>query len=317
MNILKLYQDYRIQTPPQGHKHEGLQKGWVNTSCPWCSGNFGYHLGFCTNPTSKYFNGFYCYRCGGKKTFPTLARLLNVTEEQAREIARQYGGSTPVRRKEKPVIRPRTRGVELPPNTKRIAEVQGAVRYLLKRGFDPARLEAEWDIAATGPGAKVPLPRKPGAYLDYSYRIIIPIYHEGKVVSYQGRDWTGKSSRKYLACLPELERIPIKHTLYGLDKCEGMERGRLVEGVTDVWALGVGTVACYGIKYIAEQIKLLASKFKELDLIFDPEPQAKVQARRIIRELEERGVKTRWRKLPGGKDPAELNEEEKRELLEW
>lgn len=314
MNILKLYQDYRIPMPLSGHKHEGLQKGWVNTSCPWCTGNFGYHLGFCINPSSRYFNGFYCYRCGGKKTFATLARILNVTEDQARDIARQYGGSSTIWRREKPLIKTREVEAELPPNTKKISEVAGAIRYLLKRGFNPDKLEAEWGIMATGPGAKVHMPSE--KYLDYSFRIIIPIYQGGKIVSYQGRDWTGKSGRKYLACLPALEMIPIKHTLYGLDKCEGMGKGRLVEGVTDVWALGIGTVACYGIKYVPEQVKLLASRFKKLDLVFDPEPQAKIQARRIIRELEERGVRTRWRKLPKGKDPAELTEDEKRRVLD-
>jgi len=43
MEIEKLYQDYGIKTESQGGKHS--HEGWIQTECPWCTGNPGYHLG--------------------------------------------------------------------------------------------------------------------------------------------------------------------------------------------------------------------------------------------------------------------------------
>ena len=44
MDVLRLYQDYGVDHLTEGHKH--CRDGWVNTPCPFCSGNDGYHLGW-------------------------------------------------------------------------------------------------------------------------------------------------------------------------------------------------------------------------------------------------------------------------------
>jgi hypothetical protein len=118
-----------------------------------------------------------------------------------------------------------------------------------------------------------------------------------------------------MAAHPSVETMPIKDILYGLDFTEGMEHGVLVEGVTDAWRIGAGAVACFGIKYREPQVKLLCERFKRITVFFDPEPQAKIQAKKIIRELRAMGIKTLWVHPPKGKDAADLTSDEIKRIL--
>lgn len=310
MDIIRLYKDFNVQVSPVGHKH--TRPGWVNVECPYCAGHSGYHLGYCIERKSEYYNRFVCWRCGGKGSLETVSKILKISIDLARNLLEQYNYSPP---RKTGLTRKPDQGVRsirsLPPGVMKLKDVKGACKYIERRKFDPDSLVKEWDITATGPGAIVST--EDGKRVDYSYRIIIPVYFKGKIVSYQGRDWTGKSSMKYLACLPEMEGYPIKHTLYGLDKVREEKKVRLVEGVTDVWNVE-GSIGCYGIKYRDEQVRLLL-EFDEIDVLFDLDPQAKLQCRRIIRRLEEEGKIVRRLRLPRGKDPAELNEDEKERIL--
>jgi hypothetical protein len=44
MDIIGLYRDFGIEHRTEGHKH--CRPGWVNTECPFCTGNAGLHLGW-------------------------------------------------------------------------------------------------------------------------------------------------------------------------------------------------------------------------------------------------------------------------------
>ena len=315
MNILKLYKDHHITIAGPGQRH--YRYGWVNTPCPFCtgSGKPGNHLGFCVDPADERFGSFVCYRCGGKRVLDAISGVLGISKEQARNIIASYGGISTVPTLIKPKAIRYTREVLLPPRTKRIQDIPGALKYVLDRRFDPDYLEQVWGVRATGAGSVVKA--KDGdknIKVDYSYRLIIPVYHKGKLVTYQGRDWTGKVSPKYKAAHPSVEAAPIKDILYGLDKAEGIDTGVLVEGVTDVWRIGIGGIACFGIKYREPQVRLLIEHFKALKILFDTEPQAKIQALKIIKALVPY-LPVDWIKLPKGKDPADLTQEEIKELL--
>jgi len=313
MNIIKLYQDFNVPYAAPGQRH--YRHGWINIPCPFCygSGRPGNHLGYCLDLRSSFYGRFICWRCGGKKAVDVLIKLLKVPENEARNILTTYGGSSYLPPPQKPKPAKIIRGIPLPPGTKPLFGLKGACRYLEKRGFDPKLLAEEWGVEAAGPGAGVEL--QGGRKLDLSYRIVVPIIWKGKVVSWQCRDWTGKSKLKYITCPKELESVFHKEILYGMDLADGLKKGRLVEGVTDVWSLGAGAVACFGIKYREPQVRLLAERFEEVDLVLDPEPAAKLQARRIKTALEDRGVLVRNVALPKGKDPADLSEEERKEVM--
>lgn len=291
MNITQLYTDYNIQTAPPEHRH--YRTGWVNVQCPFCTGNPGYHLGFS--------NGhYYCWRCGFHPLYHTLAKLLHTNVDEAREIARQYGGVAVTR---EPVVKIRRRAHRLPTDTWPMTDRHK--QYLAGRGFDPERLEREWMLLGTGPAARLD-------NIDFKHRILAPIIWKDEQVSFQCRDVTGKSRLKYLTCPRERELTQHKHILYG--KYENwIEIGMIVEGITDVWRLGPHAFATFGIEYTHEQVALIAKLFKIVAVIFDPDPQAIKQANKLVSELQFRNVNA-WR-IGIGCDPADMKQDDANYLV--
>jgi len=312
MDILALYNDFNVEYR-LGGQHRHCRTGWVNSSCPFCSGNPGYHLGYCYDSTSTFHGKFVCWRCGGKKLRPTLAALLKVSEDKVSDIISKYGGRAEPKT---PRLRPqidRFRSLQLPPYTLPLSHVSGAVKYLQNRNFSVDELTTIWGVQATGPGSILTLPGN--KRIDLSYRLIIPIHLDGRVVSWQARDWTGKSKLRYITCPKEVETIFHKDTLYGLDEVRGLEEVVMVEGVTDAWRWGPGAVACFGIKFRTRQVARVA-KFKSVTILFDPESQARSQADKVARDLRSLGCgRVVSIHLPMGKDPADMTREELKSLV--
>lgn len=306
MDLARLLKDFSIAYATPGQRH--YRAGWVNTECPFCygSGKPGHHLGYCYDRRSSFYGRFVCWRCGGKGFRQALAALLKTTEQEAAQVATLYGGVP-----ESPkishlrLVQKALREIPLPPGSKPLLSILSACKYLERRGFDPKRLAEEWGVMATGPGTM--LRYGEGKRLNLSYRLVVPIHYHGVLVSWQTRDWTGKVAPKYITCPPELESRHHKSLLYGADKVEGGE-ATLVEGVTDVWALGAGVVACFGIKYRPEQVREL-KQWPTVRMMLDMEPAAQLQASQITTELEEAGVETTHMWLPKGKDPADMIKE--------
>jgi len=299
LNIKQLYQDFHLNGITSGHKH--CSGGWIHIECPFCSGNLGYHLGYCFDIQSRFFDKFVCWRCGGKSQRKALSGLLRISTYEADEIIRKYTVLTIQKKKE---IK-RKSNFKFPGGMTDLLPHHET--YLKKRKFDPELIKNKYGVRSTGPLAPLEIE---GKTLDYSHRIIIPVEWEGEIVSFQGRDITGKHKLKYIACPQELEIIEHKTIYYGNPI---NERCVIVEGVTDVWRLGNGAIALFGIKYRLEQIRKLA-KMKEVFLLFDPESQARKQAEKIYSELCFRGIKC-W-KLPDLKtDPGDMEQEEADELM--
>jgi hypothetical protein len=272
MNILQLYQDYSVNYLTEGHKH--CREGWVNTPCPFCTGNPGYHLSY--NLENNYY---LCWRCGWHPIIPTISTLINVTEKEAKKIIRQYGLLLSLPKKEDVTI---TKVVEhrLPSGVGPLGKNHKA--YLENRGFDPDKLERMWNLLGTGPVSVLD-------GINYRHRIVIPFIWDNKQVSFDSRDITGKHMAKYMACPKERELIPHKEILYGRQN-KWRETGILVEGPTDVWRLGTSSFAVSGIKYTSTQVRCASRLFRRIAVCFDDDPQAKIQAAKIVAELKFRGV---------------------------
>lgn len=299
INIIRLYQDYHLDFKTSGHKH--CHVGWAHTPCPFCSGNPGYHLGYCFDTNSPFFDKFVCWRCGGKSSRKAIAGLLRIPAYEAEQIIEKYTKFVAkIKEEPKPKSNFKFPGgmTDLLPHHE---------TYLRKRNFDPRAIKLKYGIRSTGPCAPLEIE---GKTLDYSHRIIIPIEWKGEVVSFQGRDVTEKHKLKYIACPQELETIEHKMIYYGTP-VKG--RAVVVEGVTDVWRLGDGAIALFGIKFRLGQIRELA-KLKEVFLLFDPESQARKQAEKIYKELSFRGVKC-WMGFNLKTDPGDMEQEEADQLM--
>jgi hypothetical protein len=273
MNIEQLYRDYNIPYSTEGHKH--CRPGWVNTECPFCTGNPGLHLGYDTNG-----NKFVCWRCGGHYPNITIAKLLNITVYEANKVIKQYDGIVLNKKPNQPKKRPKLKAFKYPSN---VVELQkNHSNYLIKRNFDPEKIQKEWNIMGTGVIAKLD-------ELNYKHRIIIPYMWDDKIVSFDSRDITGKAMNKYQACPLEREIISHKHILYGKQEA-WKDTGICVEGTTDVWRLGKYAWATSGIKYTAFQLRIISKTFKRVFVLFDEDKQAQYQADKLVSDLRYRGI---------------------------
>lgn len=272
MDIIQLYQDFNIDFVTEGHKHS--RSGWVNTECPFCIGNPGYHLGF--NLQGNYF---YCWRCGGHQTINTLSKLLKLPIYKIKELTRQYDISISTIT---PKIEIRKKDFKYPSGTGSLESQH--IRYLQSRNFDPDRIIDLWQLKATGPISKLD-------NIDYKNRIIIPFIWDGQIISFDSRSISAVRSdqQRYKACPADRELIPHKSILYGKQEA-WKSTGILVEGPTDVWRMGTSSFAVSGIKYTNQQIREIFRVFKRVAVMFDDDPQAKLQAAKIVAELKFRGV---------------------------
>jgi hypothetical protein len=273
MDIIQLYQDFSVTYQTEGHKH--CRPGWINVECPWCSGNPGLHLGY--NIEGNYF---VCWRCGSQRVVPTIAKLINLPERETYFIVKKYGLLVPKLSKE-PVVKIRVKAHRLPSNTSPL--LPHHKKYLEFRNFDPDKLEREWKLLSTGPVSKLD-------NIDYKHRIIIPFIWNEQQVSFDSRDVTGKDPGRYKACPKDRELIPHKEIIY-CNQQYLKDKIICVEGPTDVWRFGKNSGAVSGIKYTPKQVRILA-KFKQVFIVFDPDPQALFQAEKLKAELKFRGIKT-------------------------
>ena len=295
MDIVQLYQDFNIDYVSEGHKH--CRDGWVNIECPFCSGNPGYHLGY--HLDQEYFH---CWRCGGKYAPIVFSKILNLNQHKVKEIIKQYGMilTTPTVK-----ITIRKKAFKFPSNL--IDLGLNHVRYLQDRNFNPDDLIDIWDLKATGPISKLD-------DIDYKHRIIIPYQWDNETVTFDSRSISKKGSDavRYIACPLKRELIPRKEIIYGKPSA-WKETGICVEGPTDVWRLGVNSFALSGIQYTPKQVRLVAKLFKRVAVIFDDQPQARVQANKLIADLKFRGVDAFRIDIKG--DPGSMSQDNANHLI--
>lgn len=161
---------------------------------------------------------------------------------------------------------------------------------------------------------------------DYSNRIIVPIFDlDGGLVSFQGRDITGKAEKKYL--FPPGFAATGKY-LYNGQNCVGLETVVMGEGAFDVIAIrkaldtdhdlrGIGALGSFGknLSYgdgetqLSQFLKLKASGLKTVVVMWDGELGAIDGAVEAGKMLKSYGLKVKIALLPPGKDPNEIDAE--------
>lgn len=287
INFRKFCEDNGVEISPAGYTCTSI--GYVNIQCPFCD-DTGYRFGY--NESEGFGN---CFRCGWHSEAHTISKLLNTTKAQTYEILNEYRvGSNAILPR---TIKQHSLICELPEEADNLKKPH--CDYLRSRNFNPKELQRKWGLEGT---------QYTGSY---SERIIAPIYFKNTLVSFQGRDITGKSSLRYKACSLANEVIHHKDIVYGFDKAYPYKQCVVVEGITDVWRLGYGAVCTFGIKWTEAQMRLLSRNFEKVYIAFDNEKQAQEQAKKLQAELEFRGVDcVIINSIPEGTDPGELKQEE-------
>ena len=260
-DTFQFLKDHSITLAPEGHEH--CTEGNAQIDCPFCREHEKYHMGILYD--TGYGN---CWHCGGHNIVEIIKQLLNCSWAKAKSERDRYlsGAISPPR---PPEVDPRPLTLSLPLGTKAMKNIHR--QYLERRNFNNRYLESVFDIQGTGKLGK------------YGMRIIIPIYFQDKLVNFQGRDITDKHSKRYLFCRKENEVLNRKEILYNIDNANGRSVV-VVEGPTDVWRLGHGAVATFGISYSVEQVKLL-SKYDEVFIMYDSHDEAQKQAGKLADDL--------------------------------
>ncbi len=301
MNIEQLLQDYNIPYVVDGHKHS--TRGWVNTHCPFCTGSQDFHLGIHIESGVSH-----CWRCGPHNTANVISKILHIPVSQAYQILEKYQYGTPYKSRNSRIEEPRVNIQPFKlPNPCQKLNIAGR-RYLRNRGFNSKQLERDWNLLQTPPISYLDK-------IDYGNRIIVPIYWKGEMVSFQGRDITGRHNRKYLACPSYREKVKHSDIVYGHPDTLGYtDTLILVEGVFDVWRLGKMAVCTFGTSLKLPQILNLKPLANNFIILYDAEKTAQEQARQLSVKLKALGKRTRIVTLDEG-DPADLKQDEADRLV--
>lgn len=287
-NAIQFFEDFNIPIP--GGKN--TTPGWINIQCPFCTDTSN-HLGF--NIKENYFN---CWKCindngtGYHSIYDVIKKL--VPNENINYILKTYNFKTEITEK---INKKKNKNIEIKLPGGKLKSYHN--NYLLDRGFNPNYLETKYKLVGTNHLG------------DYKYRIIAPIYFQGKLVSYQGRDITGQSEQRYKACSKDKEIIHHKHILYNLDNCK-KDFVVVTEGITDVWRLGDNSCCTFGKGYRKEQL-LLLRKFKRVFVFFDPDEAGIRASRKLCNELDSIGIEAF--QISHNTDPGEMTKKEVKNLF--
>lgn len=258
---------------------KNISANWIGINCPFCN-DPSEHGGFSLE--KGYYN---CFRCGAHKLIDIIIELIGCSQSKAKSILTKYSTDKPIPFATKPPA-----VLWLPGDCDPMKEQHK--QYLESRNFDPDKLEKEWAVQGTG------------IIGPYKHRIVAPIFHRGRAVSYQTRAIHKNQYPKYKACQRQLEIIHHKTILYGSDKVR-TNSVIIVEGITDVWRLGIGAVATFGIEFTQAQVLFIAKNYQRVFVCFDREEQAAKQGKKLTEQLIGIGIEAKFIWTPTN-DPAAM-----------
>lgn len=249
-NTIKFLEDYNI---PYMASHSILTKDFVGLDvCPFCGATGNGKPYFAMR---KHSTGTNCWICHTNDFYATIKILTGINDNnRLKDIYKRYGNkkaSLNYYSDDKEIQRPIS--IAVPGNVGMISSVK---KYLKSRDFDPEYIWNKYNLKNTTYDR------------NFRYRIIIPITYNNRVVSYTARDYTDQQENKYMSCKNELEIIPHKNILYGIDNVRS-KNVLWIEGPTDVWRIGDGSVSSFGTEWKLEQLMLLYQKFENIFILFD------------------------------------------------
>jgi len=267
MNFEKLFSDYKIPYSTR------INRGWVNVECPFCTSEHPMHLGF--NPNGDYCT---CWNCGTHDLKTALSRVLAIPFSDVDELCENYAGRNLVLSSLNKKI-PKAKKLELPNDG--FNEIEE--NYLISRNFSPEFLSKKYNLVGGGLAGR------------WKYRIIIPVYLDGKLVSWTGRSILDNETLKkkeiprYKNLSIEESVINIKECLFNIDNCKN-ETAVLVEGSFDVMRLGDDFICSMGTELTQSQISLISERFKKIFIMFDNELNAQKKAKKFGLQIASIGV---------------------------
>jgi len=284
MNLTELLQKHGAKIAPQGNKYN--RPNWTNIVCPFCGHLYPdkYHCGI-----NNTFGTVNCYNCGPGKSLKRV--LQKVSSSSYKELSDDVGKIKWEKYKETGL---NTGFKYTEPDF--VGELKkGHIEYLKSRRLNVDEIVKIWNLKGIGIAPRL------------SWRIFIPIYFQGKKVS-----WTTRSIGKagYMSASKREETIDHKQILYGEDYAG--ETICVHEGPFDVITTGPGAVGTLGIGYTQSQL-IRIGKHPNRYICFDNQPSAIERAKNLKDELSIFGGKTSIL-IIDAKDINEASDKERRLL---
>lgn len=289
MNIEDLFKQSNIQFMRHGEHHH-VTEGWINIDCPHCSPKMQkFRLGW--NLRERYFN---CWSCGPQQTINTVMVATNLPFRSVKELVK---GIVPDDYFE---VRKTSNKVIIPDSVGPLHHAH--IRYLYGRRFDKIDdLIAKWKIQGIDHLGE-----------NLAWRIYIPIYFDNELVSWTTRTIGKKNPQRYLSAGLNECKFNLKHLLYGEDYVDGKVI-IVTEGPINVWRIGPGSVATFGLEYTSKQVLKIA-KYPIRYICMDANPDAQEVAEKLCSDLSVFEGETHNIELETGDDPASVNDKEVKQL---
>lgn len=297
--IIDFLDHYEVDCKDSGNN---VGRNWIGVEeCVFC-GCSGYHMA--VNRQSKKVS---CWSCGESSMIPRFVKeLLRIEWKEVFEVIKRFGGDD-----QEFDFRETGNETILPSN---LLDVSGAgLKYLENRGFTQHHVD-KYHLKMTNHHSTLTVGDQTSIF---GWRIIFPIIMSRKLVSYTGRDYTGKQGR-YKNPFLEACVISSSSAIFNYDSLKKGQTGIILEGPTDAMRMGDQTCSLQGIKHTKEQVRYLAeSDVKNFLICYDSSAYEK--SRNLADSLSGLCGNVKIIKLLTADDPASLSDFEavrlKKELL--
>ena len=293
MLLTDFLDDYGIEYWDHG---KNVSPGWINIQCIFCEDHSN-HLGIRLSDLRVS-----CWRCGGNKIHRLIMGIAECSYQESQNTylllrsSLGVGYQSPLystassSELSKMVSLPRECTKEFP---------KDHITYLKNRGFNPKKIIKKYKLQAVHTIGK------------YKFRIIIPIYMNKKLVSFTSRDITDEQKLRYKGASESECILKTKEVIYNYDTLSKGSDAILVEGPTDVWKLGNGTISTLGITYTRKQIiAIKKKKIRNMFILFDRGRKERIAAKKLARIFAPLVKSIEVVTLNKVKDPGELKVEE-------
>jgi DNA primase len=251
--------------------------GFIGLSCPFCEDK-GQHLGW--NLEKDFFT---CWKCGWHPTEQVIRLLTGLSYYHVKLLLQEHSEHFYI---ENNKVKSEYKEIEWIQEPFTEFEVQ----YLQKRNFNPEYLYDKYKVSSGG------------IYGEYAYRIKIPYFVDGKVITFTSRTVVPNKEPRYKT----FSGVNTKDFLFNYDN---LDHCILVEGAFDAMRMGKGFYAISGSELTPMQFQYLSNK-KQIDILYDSDKASQERAKKTANDISSFGIKTRIITLDKGKDCADLTDDE-------
>lgn len=272
----------------ENHIPYKMRKDWANICCPYCS-DTNYHLGLSSDGKAS------CFRCGNHNINSVFHELLHCGASEAKALVHRYVHKGFSRKEEDSNLCASACEFKLP-SSGNILKAKIPYVYMRRR-FPYMSIDEFVTMLSvnkvTYTDTDFVMKKPDGNITDkMAGRIVFPLIHNGKEVSYQCRDYTcNLHSVKYLTAQKEFERVFHKDLLYGEDNVP-YNKIIVCEGVFDALSIGNGAVHTFGVKWSRSQAEALCA-YSHVYIAYDMDKAGEEGAKSLASAISHRVKVTR------------------------